>query len=90
MSLKGGVVPLARLAGVRGEQRRDAGDPARQAANVAGVLSRTGATVAASATIQGVVDEGPRTPVEPVLRAFEIRAATFEAALPGAGSPSLG
>lgn len=66
------------------------GDPVRQAANVAGVLFRTGATVAASATIQGVFDEGARTHVEPALCACAIRTATFEAALPGAGSPSLG
>ena len=51
-------------------------DLTRQAANVVGALFQVGATVVASAAIQGVVDEGPRSPVEPALYAF---ASTFAA-----------
>lgn len=42
-----------------------AGDLARQAANVFGAVFQAGATFAAGASIQGVVDEGPRSLVEP-------------------------
>ena len=47
-------------------------DVARQVANVVGALFQAGMTVAASATIQNVVDEGPRSLVEPALYAFTI------------------
>ena len=47
-------------------------DAVRQAANVLGALFQAGVTAAASTTIQGVVDEGPRSLVEPALYAFTI------------------
>ena len=47
-------------------------DVTRQAATVVGALFRAGMTVAASATIQGVLDEGPRSLVEPALYMFTI------------------
>jgi tryptophan-rich sensory protein len=52
-------------------------DVVRQAANVVGALFQAGMTVTASATIQGVVDEGPRSLVEPALYAFTIWALIF-------------
>ena len=45
-------------------------DVARQAVNVLGALFQLGMTAAASTTIQGVVDKGPRSLVEPALYAF--------------------
>ena len=56
-------------------------DVARQAANVVGALFQIGMTAAASATIQGVVDEGPRSLVEPALYAFTIWALIFTLSL---------
>ncbi|HYZ03673.1 MAG TPA: hypothetical protein VE691_01145 [Rubrobacter sp.] len=56
-------------------------DVARQAANVVGTLFQIGMTAAASATIQGVVDEGPRSLVEPALYAFTIWAFIFTLSL---------
>ena len=56
-------------------------DVARQAANVVGALFQIGITAAASATIQGVVDEGPRSLVEPALYAFTIWALIFTLSL---------
>jgi hypothetical protein len=47
-------------------------DVARQATTVGGTLFQAGMTVAASATIQGVVDEGPRSLVKPALYTFTI------------------
>jgi hypothetical protein len=54
---------------------------ARQGANVVGALSQAGVTAAASATIQGVVDEGPRSLVEPAPYAFAIWALIFTLSL---------
>lgn len=56
-------------------------DGTRQAANVVGALFQIGMTAAASATIQGVVDEGPRSLVEPALYAFTIWALIFTLSL---------
>ena len=56
-------------------------DGMRQAANVVGALFQIGMTAAASATIQGVVDEGPRSLVEPALYAFTIWALIFTLSL---------
>ena len=56
-------------------------DVARQAANLVGALFQIGMTAAASATIQGVVDEGPRSLVEPALYAFTIWALIFTLSL---------
>ena len=52
--------------------RRRTWDLARQAANVAGALFQVGMTAYASTRISEVVDEGPRSPVEPALYAFFI------------------
>jgi hypothetical protein len=54
-----------------------AGHVARRLANVVATLFQVGVTAAASATIQGVVDEGPRSLVEPALYAFTIWALIF-------------
>jgi hypothetical protein len=56
-------------------------DAVRQVANVGGALFQAGMTVAASATIQSVVDEGPRSLVEPALYAFTIWALIFALSL---------
>jgi hypothetical protein len=56
-------------------------DLARQAANVVGALFQVGATAAASVTIQEVVDQGPRSLVEPALYAFAIWALIFALSL---------
>ncbi len=56
-------------------------DVARQAANLVGALFQFGMTAAASATIQGVVDEGPRSLVEPALYAFTIWVLIFTLSL---------
>ena len=56
-------------------------DAVRQVANVGGALFQAGMTVAASATIQSVVDEGPRSLVEPALYAFTIWALIFAVSL---------
>ncbi len=47
-------------------------DVARQAVNVVGALFQLGMTAAASTTIQGVVDKGPRSLVEPALYAWAL------------------
>jgi hypothetical protein len=62
-------------------------DVARQAANVVGALFQMGMTAAASTTIQGVVDEGPRSLVEPALYAFTIWALIF--VLTGQGQEAI-
>jgi hypothetical protein len=54
-----------------------AGHVARRLANVVATLFQVGVTAAASVTIQGVVDEGPRSLVEPALYAFTIWALIF-------------
>jgi hypothetical protein len=64
-------------------------DVARQAANVVGALFQTGMTVAASATIQGVAAEGPRSLVEPALYAFTIWALIFALSLAYAAYQAL-
>ena len=56
-------------------------DLARQAANVVGALFQVGATVAASVSIQEVVDQGPRSLVEPALYAFAIWSLIFALSL---------
>ena len=56
------------------ETRRDV---ARQAANVVGALFQLAMTAAASAAIQSVVDEEPRSLVEPTPYAFTIWALIF-------------
>jgi hypothetical protein len=56
-------------------------DLARQATNVVGALFQVGATAAASVTIQEVVDQGPRSLVEPALYAFTIWAHIFALSL---------
>jgi hypothetical protein len=65
------------------------GDVARQAANVVGALFQIGMTAAASATIQSVVDEGPRSLVEPALYAFTIWALIFALSLAYAAYQAL-
>jgi hypothetical protein len=64
-------------------------DVARQAANVVGALFQVGVTAATSATIQGVVDEGPRSLVEPALYAFTIWALIFVLSLAYAAYQAL-
>lgn len=56
-------------------------DVARQSANIVGAIFQVGMTTFASATIQGVVDEGPRSLVEPALYAFTIWALIFALSL---------
>ena len=68
------------------ETRRDV---ARQAANVVGALFQLGMTAGASAAIQGVVDEGPRSLVEPALYAFTIWALIFALSLAYAAYQAL-
>ncbi len=60
---------------------RNKRDVARQAANVVAALFQVGATVAASAKIQEVVDEGPPSLVEPAGYAFAIWALIFALSL---------
>jgi hypothetical protein len=64
-------------------------DVARQAANVVGALFQTGMTVAVSATIQDIVDEGPRSLVEPALYAFTIWVLIFALSLAYAAYQAL-
>ncbi|MDP9364412.1 MAG: hypothetical protein M3Q10_09355 [Chloroflexota bacterium] len=61
--------------------RRRTWDLARQAANVAGALFQVGMTAYASTRISDVVDEGPRSPVEPALYAFFIWGVIFSLSL---------
>ena len=56
-------------------------DLARQAANVAGALFQVGITAYASTRISEVVDDGPRSPVEPALYAFFIWGVIFSSSL---------
>jgi hypothetical protein len=64
-------------------------DRARQAANVIGSLFQLGMTALAAATIQSVVDEGPRSLVEPALYAFTIWALIFTLSLAYAAYQAL-
>lgn len=64
-------------------------DVARQAANVAGALVQVGMTAYASAGISGVVDQGPRSPVEPALYGFFIWGPIFGLSLAYAGYQAL-
>jgi hypothetical protein len=66
-----------------------AGDFARQAANIAGATFQVAVTTAAGAAIQGVVDEGPRSLVEPALYAFTIWALIFVLSLAYAAYQAL-
>ena len=65
------------------------GDLARQVANVVGAPFQGGMTAAAAATIQGVVDEGPRSLVEPALYAFTIWSLIFVLSLAYAAYQAL-
>jgi hypothetical protein len=64
-------------------------DVARQAANVVGALFQAGMTTIASAKIQGVVDEGPRSLVEPALYTFAIWGLIFVLSLAYAAFQAL-
>jgi len=64
-------------------------DVARQAANVVGAIFQVGMTTVAGAAIQGVVDEGPRSLVEPALYAFFIWGLIFTLSLAYAAYQAL-
>ena len=58
-------------------EREEKWDLARQVANLVGAIFQVGVTAAAGAAIQGAVDEGPASLIEPAGYAFSIWALIF-------------